>query len=174
MSEKGWKMNVEFWCKDVLYDLKDECKLKKSNFMERMIDFDKSLFLYYKKYKDINKYFKNHSWYHYIGDIYDLFLLKKYLKEHNYKKYIDKYLHDNEGWYSADCIPKNKNGLEIKIINTMNKQMNVYMCGYGFREKKDPCSTFGWICWVKCWKFINDKDNNIEKIEYRKGFKKSK
>jgi len=168
-------MNIQKWCEEVLIEIKDESKFKKSDFMDRIIDFKESIFKYYKKHRSKNRYFKDHSWYHYIFDIFDLYRLKRFLKKNKYEQYINKYLNENEGWYKPIYIPTNKNGLEIEIINSMDKPMNAYMCGYGFREKgTNPKCTFGWMCWVKCWKFINDKDNNVERIEYRKGFKKKK
>lgn len=170
-------MNHHNWHMETLSRLQEEYLLKNSDFMNRIIDFQKSIFLYYKKHKSKNYHFKNHSFIYYFNDIISLYELKKFLQNHNYEKYINEYLTNNQEWYSNTFIPKNKDKKIIEIVmgNAPNKVINGQLCGYGFKMPNRDGVTYGWSLWVKRWRFLkNDQDRELENIDltrFKKGLR---
>ena len=170
-------MKKECWYKETLEKLKEEYIFKNSNFMNRMIDFDKSIFLYYINYKNINKYFKNHNFMYYIFDIISLYGLKKFLQKNNYSTYIKEYITNNQGWYLNNSIPLDKNGKIIEVVMTMESDKPIKVClnGYGFSCLERKNLTYGWSIWVKRWRFLSDdKDQELENLDLTQFKKKLK
>lgn len=174
-------MKQHHWNRETLERLQEEYTLKNSEFMNRMIDFQKSIFLYYKKHRHLNYHFRNHSIFHYLFDIIALYRLKKFLKSQNYEKYIKEYLTDNQEWYLNTSIPKNKKNKVIEIIMGMNtscKPVKGQLFGYGFGIPGKKGITYGWSLWVKRWRFLkDDQDREVEKIDlvqFKKGLRRKK
>ena len=68
-----------------------------------------------------------------------------------------------------NLIPKDKNERVLEIINYVGKQLKIKLIDYGFHEINDNSGViFGWVCWVKYWRFVDNKSKEIELIEYRK------
>jgi hypothetical protein len=137
----------------------DEYTLAHSTYMDKVIDFQKSISLFYKKWYNDNIYKHPKKYIEYL-------ITKYYLNKLNYKKYIDIYLYSNQGWYKSDVIPEDKINTKVEIILTTGKRIFGKMSGYGFYDlKNNDCCNFGWQVWVNRWRFLPEQSNiNIEKI----------
>jgi hypothetical protein len=134
-----------------------------SSFMDEIILFNNSMFKYYK-----NKYNKN-LYFHFL-DLFKYYDLRRYLRKHNVKKFINIYLNANLGWYKNDMIPVNKTDSKIEIVTKTGKHIKAQMSGYGFIDlhQNDSC-TLGWLMWVKRWRFTNNNLNRDVELTVKKG-----
>lgn len=144
----------------VLSRMKDECIFKNSEFMDKIILMDNSIYQYYKKYYNKNIFLHPIKLMKYLK-------IKRSLKKEPYKSYIDNYKNNNSGWYKSIVIPKDKKDRTLEIVNYFGKQCTIELNGYGFHEKNDNVE-FGWICWVQRWRFVDNKSNEIENVRFKK------
>lgn len=152
----------------LLRRMKEECIFKQSDFMDKVILLDQSLYKYYKKYYNKNIYFHPVKYLKYLK-------LKKAIKNNKNQSYINIYLNLNQGWIKSDFIPKDKENRILEIVNYFGKQMKVKLFDYGFRNIDDDLGCmFGWVCWVQRWRFADERSTEIEFVEYYKKGKKNK
>ena len=150
----------------LLKKMKEECIYKKSEFMEKIILMDKSIYHYYKKYYNKNIFFHPIKLIKYLK-------LKRAIKKSINQSYIRMYLFLNQGWIESKYIPKNKNNRILEIVNYFGKQFKAKLFGYGFQIIGDDLGVmFGWTCWVKRWRFIDNESKAIELVDYNKKGKK--
>lgn len=144
----------------ILDKIVDEYTLINSEFMNKIIEFQKSIYEYYKKYHEENIYKHPIKYLKYLK-------IKFYLYKHNYTKYIDIYLNHNPGWYTSEVIPEDKVHTKVEIITSTGKHIHGKMSGYGYIDLKQGNScTFGWQVWVRRWRFLPGQLNtNIEETE---------
>lgn len=152
----------------LLRKMKDECIFKNSEFMDKVILMDKSIYQYYKKYYNKNIFFHPIKLLKYLK-------IKRALKNQINQSYINTYLFSNQGWIRSDFIPKDRKDRLLEIVNYFGKPLKIRLFDYGFIDINDKTGVmYGWVCWVQRWRFLDNKSNDIELTEYKKRGSKKK
>lgn len=143
----------------LLSKMKEEHILQYSEFMEKILLMEKSLFKYYKKYYKRNIFFYPFKFFNYLK-------IKKVLKNKEYQNYLNIYLNKNMGWIKSNFIPKDKDKRVLEVITYYGKKYIVELNDYGFHDINEDETEYGWICWVKYWKFLDNKSKEIEEVKF--------